>query len=298
MAAAALAVSIDTVDRGDISAALSLAEEAASVADHLTGLDRDRQSAPALAHLANIYQSTGQISRAVQTGRRAVAAYNQLVSQQPEVVVDLAAVAHNLANMLMDAQDTTASTVAAQAVELEQRFRQMGGDNRYRLGIARNTLALALSMEGRIDEAVQASRDAVGILEAAVNETGTERDRAALAQALQNLGSHLAERGEFDDGLTVTERARAIMDDLVAGDDTWRSALLETLSDLGVRYSQIGQTELALTNTAQALSGYREMPSLTPAEAVNYAGALTNYANILTALDPRRGGDGSRAHRS
>ncbi len=298
LAAAALAVSIDAVDRGDISAALSLAEEAASVADHLTGPDRDRQSAPALAHLATIYQSTGQITRAVQIGRRAVAAYNQLVSQQPEVVVDLAAVAHNLANMLMDAQDTTASSVAAQAVELEQRFRQIGGDNRYRLGIARNTLALALSMEGRIDEAVQASRDAVDILEAAVNETGTERDRAALAQALQNLGSHLAERGEFDDAVTVTERARAIMDDLVAGDDTWRPALLETLSDLGVRYSQIGQAELALTTAAEAVSGYRAMTSLTPAEAVNYAGALTNYANISDSIGPRRGGDGSRARGS
>ncbi len=63
LAAAALAVSIDAVDRGDISAALSLADEATSVADHLTGPDRDRQSAPALAHLATIYQSTGQITQ-------------------------------------------------------------------------------------------------------------------------------------------------------------------------------------------------------------------------------------------
>jgi len=285
LAAAALAVSIDAVGRGDIRAALSLAEEATSLADNLAGLDRDRQSAPALAHLATMYQSTGQITKAVQTGRRAVEAYNQLVTQQPEVVIDLAAVALNLANMLMEAQDTTASGVATQAVELEQRFLQLGGDNHYRLGIARNTLALALSLEGRIDEAVHASRDAVDTLEAAVNETGSERDRAALAQALQNLGSHLAQQGELDDAVSVTERARAIMDSLVASDDTWRSALLETLSDLGARYLQVGEAERGLTTTAEAVRGYRSMSSLTPAEAVNYAGALTNYANILIALD-------------
>ncbi len=130
MAAAALAVSIDAVASGSISVGLALAEESTSVADHLTGPDHHRQLAPALAHLATIYQSTGQIARAVQTGRDAVAAYNQLVSEHPAVVVDLAAVAHNLANMLIDAQDTSASAVATQAVTLEQRFLLYGGDNR------------------------------------------------------------------------------------------------------------------------------------------------------------------------
>ncbi len=285
LAAAALAVSIDAVASGSISVGLALAEESTSVADHLTGPDHHRQLAPALAHLATIYQSTGQIARAGQTGRDAVAAYNQLVSEHPAVVVDLAAVAHNLANMLIDAQDTSASAVATQAVTLEQRFLLYGGDNRYRVGIARNTLALALSMEGRVEEALQASRDAVDILQAAVNETGTERDRAALAQALQNLGSHLADRGLFDEAVAVTEEARTIMDDLVAGDASWRPALLETLSDLGVRYLSIGDGDGAMAATIEAIDGYRAMASLTPAEAVNYAGALTNYASILIAAD-------------
>ena len=197
--------------------------------------------------------------------------------------------------MLMDAQDTTASGVAAQAVELEQRFLQLGGDNRYRLGIARNTLALALSMEGRIDEAVQASRDAVETLQAAVNETGTERDRAALAQALQNLGSHLAEQGELDDAVTVTEHARAIMDDLVASDDTWRPALLETLSDLGARYSEIGQAERGLATTAEAVSGYQiddVAESRRDSELRWGADQLREHPD---SIGPRRGGDGSRA---
>ncbi|MGQ9411148.1 caspase family protein [Mycolicibacterium gilvum] len=295
LAAATLVVSITDTERGDINAALSLAEDAASRADQLTGIDREQLVAPALAHLATLYKSTGQITRAVQTGRRAVAAYNQLVSQRPELVIDLAAAAHNLAGVLMDAQDVTAATVAAQAVELEEQFAQMGGDNRYRLGVARNTLALALSMQGRISEAVQASRDAVDALQGAANATGTEPVRAALAQALQNLGSHLADRGDVADALTVTEQARAIMDELVAIDDTWRPALLETLSDLGARYSQDGQGDRALATTAEAIAGYRSMSQPSAAEMVNYAGALTNYANILVgsgraeaAIDPAR----------
>ncbi|BBX47688.1 hypothetical protein GCM10009641_18860 [Mycobacterium cookii] len=282
-AAAALAVSIDAAERGDISGALSLAEQATSTAERLTGPDREQQAAPALAHLATLYKTTGQITRAVQTGRRAVAAYNQLVRQRPEVVTDLAAAAHNLAGALMDAQDREASSVAAQAVELEEQFLQIGGDNRYRLGVARNVLALALSLEGRLDEAVQASRGAVEAIQLSVNATGTQRDRAALAQALQNLGSHLADRGDVVEALTVTEQARGIMYELVTIDDMWRPAMLETLSDLGARYSQVGQGDRALTTTAEAVSGYQAMTSLTAAETVNYAGALTNYANMLLA---------------
>jgi tetratricopeptide (TPR) repeat protein len=283
LAPAALAVSITDAERGDINGALSLAEEAAAVADGLTGADREQHVAPALAHLATLYKSKGQITSAVQTGRRAVEAYNQLVSQRTELVIDLAAVAHNLAGVLMEAQDPSASSVATQAVELEQQFHQISGDNRYRLGIARNTLALALSMEGRIDEAVQASRDAVDALQLAANATGTQRDQAALAQALQNLGSHLAEHGDSVNALAVTEQARDIMNDLVAINDTWRPALLETLSDLGARYSELGEGDRALATTAEAIGGYQSMPSLSAAETVNYAGALTNYANILVA---------------
>ena len=184
----------------------------------------------------------------------------------------------------MDAQDTTASEIAAQAVDLERRLTTNGGGNRYRLGVALNTLALALSLEGLTEEAVRASRDSVEVLQAAADATGTERDRAALAQALQNLGSHLANRGEFDDAITLTERALTTMNALVTVDATWRPALLETLSDLGVRYIQAGQTELALSTAAQAVQGYQQMTMQTPAEATNYAGALTNYASILTAL--------------
>jgi tetratricopeptide (TPR) repeat protein len=283
LASAALAVSIADAGRGDITGALSAAEEAAAVADRLTGADHQGHVAPVLAHLATLYKSTGQITRAVQAGRRAVEAYNQLVSQRPELVINLAAVAHNLAGVLMEAQDPSASSVAAQAVELEEQFAQIGGDNRYRLGIARNTLALALSLEGRIDEAVQASRGAVDALQGAANATETQRDQAALAQALQNLGSHLAEHGDGVDALTVTEQARDIMDGLVAIDDTWRPALLETLSDLGARYSELAQGDRALATTAEAIAGYQSMPSLSAAETVNYAGALTNYASILVA---------------
>lgn len=93
LAPAALAVSIEEAERGDINGALSLAEEAAAEADQLTGADREEHVALALAHLATLYKSTGQITRAVQTGRRAVEAYNQLVSHRPEFLTDLAAVA-------------------------------------------------------------------------------------------------------------------------------------------------------------------------------------------------------------
>lgn len=284
LAVAALAVSIDKLGRRQLTDALSAAQEAVSAAERVTGNSRDQTLAPALAHLATVYQTVGQISRAVPVGRRAVATYNQLVSQTAEFVADLAAAAHNLANILMDAQDTTATEVAAQAVRLEQSFMREGGDNRYRLGVAHNTLALALKMEGRVNDAIQASRDAVEVLQAAVNITATERDRAALAQALQNLGSHLAERGEFDEAVTLTERARDMMDVLAIQDDTWKPALLETLSDLGVRYIQAGQTEQAVLTSVQAVQGYQNMTSMTASEATNYAGALTNYASILTAV--------------
>jgi tetratricopeptide (TPR) repeat protein len=285
LASAALGVSVDAAERGDIRAALSLAEEAVSVGEALAGFDRDQRLAPALAQLATLYQSTGQVSKAVEFGGRAVETYNQLVGDRPGLIFDLAAAGQNFANMLMDAQDTRASEVAAQVVALEQRFIDEGGDNRYRLGVASNTLALALSMEGRIEEAVDASRNAVNILRSAVESTATERDRAGLAQALQNLGSHLADHGELEEAVTVTEEARVVMDDLVAVDDRWRPALLETLSDLGVRYIQVGRSQNAFVTAGEAVAGYQTMTTLTPAEVVNYAGALTNYATILAELD-------------
>lgn len=285
LAAAALAVSIGEVAGGNLGAAVGLAEEAVSVAEGLSDAGRGWRLAPALAHLATLYQSLGRVTRAVQAGYRAVAAYNELVGEHPEVVADLAAVAHNLANMLMDAQDAAASGVAAQAVDLEERFQPLGTDNRYRLGIARNTLALSLSMEGRIAEAVEKSRGAVEVLQAAVNDTGTERDRAALAQALQNLGSHLAGHGDLSEAVTVTERARDIMEALVASDTTWVPGLLETLSDLGARYSQIGRAEEAVATASRAVDGYRAIRPLSSGQTVNYAGALTNKANVLIIVD-------------
>lgn len=284
LAAAALGVSVNAAERGDIRTALSLAEEAVSVGEALVGSDSDQRLAPALAHLATLYQSTGQISKAVQIAGRAVNTYNKLASNQPEALFDLAAAGQNFANILMDAQDTRASEVAAQVVALEQRFVDEGGDTHYRLGVASNTLALALAMEGRIEEAVDVSRSAVNILRSAVSSTATERDRAGLAQALQNLGSHLAAHGELEEAVTVTEEARLVMDDLVAVDDRWRPALLETLSDLGVRYIQVGRSRNALVAADQAVAGYQSMTTPTPAEVVNYAGALTNYSAILAEL--------------
>lgn len=285
LAAAALAVSIRTAAEGNVSAGVRLAEEAVAVAERLAGEVRSWQLAPALAHLATLYQSQRQVTKAVEAGHRAVEAYNELVTTRPEVVANLAASAHNLANMLMDAQDSTASTVAQQVVDLEKSCQQQGADNRYRLGIAQNTLALALSMEGRIADAVQASRHATETLQVAVNDAGTESDRAALAQSLQNLGSHLAENGAFVEAVAVTERARDIMETLAAANPTWVLGLLETLSDLGARYSQIGYVDLAVGTAARAADGYRAPDSLTAKQMANHAGALTNYANVLIVVD-------------
>ena len=83
LAAAALAVSIEAANRGDIGHAVAIAEEGASVADRLVGVARTQALAPALAHLATTYQTAGQIGRAVSVGRSAVATYNELVGQNP-----------------------------------------------------------------------------------------------------------------------------------------------------------------------------------------------------------------------
>jgi tetratricopeptide (TPR) repeat protein len=286
LAPAALAVSIDAAQRGDLSAATEHAQEAVRVARDLVGEERDGSLGPALLHLAALHQARGEIAQAVANGKRALETFSELAASRPERIPDFAAAAHNLANMLMDAQDPLGAVDAAlRAVALEEEFLRLGAENRYRLGIARNTLALAYSMAGRRQDAIEASRNAVEVLESAASVTSRPQEQAALAQALQNLGSHLADTGETGEALSTTIRARDIAQELVQADTQYQASLSEALNDLAVRYRQSGESGLALETATAAVNGFRGQGQIRTATGnARYAGSLTNFANLLMDL--------------
>ena len=160
--------------------------------------------------------------------------------------------------MLMDAQEPAgAIDAASRAVALEEEFLRFGAGSRYRLGIALNTLALSYSLAGRHHDAIETSRRAVEVLEAAADPAGRPQDRAALAQAMQNLGTHLVEEGAVEEALATTVRARDISQELADTDPQYEQSLSEALNDLALRYSQTGDPDLAVRTAAAAVERFQ-----------------------------------------
>lgn len=281
LVAAALAVSAARAQQRQLPEATHLAEEAVTLLtdlDHTTELD---EVLPRV-HLAAVQHAGGEITNAVENQRRAVEIIDQHGVAGSWQNFDHPAILCNYANMLIDAQrPDTAITAARQAVELEEKSKRVGANNGHRLGAAHNTLSLAYNLARRHSEAVAASRDAVRALENSVSE----RDNALLAQALQNLGSRLADVGKCDEALNVTERSRRIARELTQVNPIWREVPLGVLGDLAVRHEQCGYQEQALALMATVVEEYSAVSLPTAHQAIDRARALSNYSHMLQQQD-------------
>ncbi|WP_078344765.1 tetratricopeptide repeat protein [Mycobacteroides chelonae] len=258
--------------------------DAARVMQHAVGAcenyaDRVERPTTALAYaqLAGIYRDLGNISSAIQLQSHAISLFSVEVQSRPDLVEVYAQALCNYAQMFIDAHEPQAVPVAQQAVEIWRQIVGSAESSRYRLGDALNVLSTAYSITGQPGEAVQASRRAVQLLQA----SRTDRDRAALGRALQNLGNRLGEAGALDEAVTASENSCQVWQELVDRDQIWMPELQGARSALAVAYGSVGRLEDARLIAEDLLSSYRELNSPTIADSINHARLLANFAHLL-----------------
>ena len=145
-------------------------------------------------------------------------------------------------------------------------------------------LGLRLSEIGRPDDAVTATREAIGLYRelAAVDP---DRYFPELAATLTNLGSWLSELECPDQALGPTGEATALYRELAEGDpDSYRPKLAATLTNSGTWLAELGRPDQALGPSEEAVALYRQLAATQDHYRAELATSLDNLGVRFSEL--------------
>jgi len=151
-----------------------------------------------------------------------------------------------------------------------------------------NDLGERLSALGRLEEALQATQEAVGIF----RQLAEERPDAFLpylAMSLHNLSIKLSKLGRREEALWAAQQGVEIRRQLAErSPDALLPALATSLNSLGLRLSDFGRWEEALQATQEAATFYRVLAGQKPDAFLSaFSMSLHNLGKICSALGRR-----------
>ncbi|WNG55263.1 tetratricopeptide repeat protein [Archangium gephyra] len=151
-----------------------------------------------------------------------------------------------------------------------------------------NNLGGRLSELGRREEALEATREAMGLYRT-LAERNPDAFRPDLAMSLNNLGGRLSELGRREEALEATREAVELRRALAERNpDAFQPYLAMSLNNLGAMSSELGRREEALEATREAVDLYRALAERNPDAFRPYlAGSLNNLGGRLSELGRR-----------
>jgi len=151
-----------------------------------------------------------------------------------------------------------------------------------------NNLGITFSSLGRYKEALEPTREAVGIYRE-LAEKNPDRFLPDLATSLNNLGGILYELGQREKALETIEEAVEIRRELAEKNpDRFLPDLAASLNNLGGILYELGQREKALETIEEAVGIRRELAEKNPDRFLpDLATSLNNLGGILYELGQR-----------
>ncbi|MEV0640892.1 tetratricopeptide repeat protein [Streptomyces sp. NPDC050619] len=273
-----LGLMLDDLDRPE--EAVAATEEAAQVYRQLAKADPATQLPHLAMSLTNLGRSLIGLKlplEALTVTAEAAQVYRRLAQTNPAVYQPaLATLLTNVSSILekLDRKEE-ALAPAEEAVSIQRQLVESNPGARLPdLVRVLNNLAIRLSGLGRWAAALRASEEAVAIQRglAATNFVAHAPD---LTNSLRILRGHLSGLRRHEEALTIAEEAVAIQRRLAATSEQ-RSALAESLADLGKSFAGLGRMAECKAALQQAATTYQENDR--PAEA---AEVLSQYGSIL-----------------
>ena len=151
--------------------------------------------------LAVVRDDLGRKAAAIAAARRAVGCYRRLASEQPEVATDLAVALTNL-GVLLDGAGEPAAGLAAIREAVETQRSKGGSERDPNLAGMLHRLGVRLAEHDRLDEAVEATREATEIWRRLASEE-PEDFQSELVDSLHNLAAMLRNLGQTEAALRV-----------------------------------------------------------------------------------------------
>jgi tetratricopeptide (TPR) repeat protein len=263
-----------------------------------TAPDLRAEAAAAQNRAAMILNELGDTNRAIETGRRAVALYEQLVRDDPEdsayrhgLATSLSSLANGLRTTRRADEALAAYRRSAEIHEAMLRVDPGNNDAAADLGACWSNIANVLGNAGRTQESeALLARNRTHLEDLVRRVPDAVAPRNLLAGVLHSLGNHAADRGKFDEARGLYLRALEIREAITREHaDNW-----EQQSQLARLYNELGLLHFHFQHPDEALSYYQKSRALrekllaaepASAELQEYlARSLENLGNLYNSL--------------
>ncbi|WP_461189929.1 tetratricopeptide repeat protein [Arthrobacter sp. Z4-13] len=221
----------------------------------------------ALLELSLRLSARGYWQEAIKATEEALSIYKKLAVADPLAYKGKLALAlDNFAVQLaMVRHLDKASEAAQQTVKMHRELEESIVTQRPNLARALNNLAIHLSNDGRIVEALAAAEEAAEIYGKLVAEENSSLYRTGLGQSLHTLSLRLSRAGQQNEALAAAQRAVGIRRALVADDAaTHAPDLAASLNNLSNRLAEVGRRKEALEASEESVALYEQLVAVHP----------------------------------
>jgi tetratricopeptide (TPR) repeat protein len=236
-------------------------------------------------NLAISLRGEGDTKGAAQLQQEAIDLLRDLAMRHPKAIqLVLAKGLFNLAHYLpsLDRQEEAVSALRESQTISEELIRdELSSEALSLLGSVLSNLGIQLSDVGRYEEALAASREAIGIFRRFPFAI-TEAMRSNFGLGLERLGNQLTSQGHPWEALEATEEANEIFRSLADFyPEIFLPDLARNLMTLGIRLGAVGRRKDAVQVSQEAVQIYRALTQKSAAFVPELAGTLSNLGNRL-----------------